>query len=159
MAPSRVMVVDDFKEWRRTVCSILGQQEELLVVGEASDGTEAIQKAGELQPDLIVLDVGLPNLNGIEAAPRISDLSPGSKIIFLSQDNDVSTVRAALSGGAWGYVHKSSAVAELLNAVTAVLKGHTFVSSNITGEELIGKKPRTLTGTSECKADIAHATD
>src|SRR6267142_3749612 len=106
MTPNRIMVVDDFKDWRLTVCSILEQSQELLVVGEASDGAEAVQKAQELQPDLIVLDIGLPKLSGIEAAPRISELSPGSKILFLSQDNDAGTIQAALGTGACGYVHK-----------------------------------------------------
>jgi CheY-like chemotaxis protein len=80
MTPNRIMVVDDFKEWRLKVCSILEESRELLVVGEASDGAEAVQKAQELQPDLIVLDIGLPKLSGIEAAPRISELSPGTKL-------------------------------------------------------------------------------
>jgi DNA-binding NarL/FixJ family response regulator len=102
MAQSRIVVVDDFKDWRRKVCSILELHQQLLVVGEASDGVEAVQKAGELQPELIVLDIGPPKLNGIEAAPRIAELSRRSKIPFLSQDNDARTIQAALGAGAWG---------------------------------------------------------
>jgi len=83
MVPSRIIVVDDFKDWRWKVRSILEQQQELLVVGEASDGAEAVQKAGELKPDVIVLDIGLPKLDGITADLRISEISPGSKILFL----------------------------------------------------------------------------
>jgi DNA-binding NarL/FixJ family response regulator len=135
MALNRIMVVDDFDDWRRKVCAILEQNQELSVVGEASDGTEAVQKAGELKPDLIVLDVGLPKLNGIEAAARISELSPWSKIVFLSQDNDAVTVQAALETGAWGYVHKLTAGAELLSAIAAVLQGLRFVSGGISGDE------------------------
>jgi DNA-binding NarL/FixJ family response regulator len=134
MAQSRIMVVDDYKDWRQKTCSIL-DQEDLRVVGEASDGAEAVQKAAELKPDLIVLDIGLPKLDGIKAALRISELSPGSKILFLSQDNDAWTVRAALGTGAWGYVHKLRAGTELLSAVKALLQGHRFVSSGISGEE------------------------
>ena len=133
MAPKRVMVVDDFSEWRRKVCSIFQQHKELLVVGEASDGAEAVRKAAELKPDLIVLDIGLPKLNGIEAAAKISELSPGSKILFLSQENDASTVEAALETGAWGYVHKLSTGAELSSAIAALLHGRRFVSPGISG--------------------------
>ena len=135
MALNRVMVVDDFTDWRRQVCSILEQHQELLVVGEASDGAEAVQRAAELKPDVIVLDIRLPKLNGIEAAAQISELSPRSKILFLSQDNDAGTVQAALKTGAQGYVHKLSAGAELLSAVAALLQGRRFVSSGIGSEE------------------------
>ena len=159
MALRRIMVVDDFNDWRETICSILEEHEELLVVADASDGAEAVQKAEELQPDLIVLDVGLPKLNGIEAALRIADVSPGSKVLFLSQDNDVSTVQAALGAGGWGYVHKLSAGTELLNAVAAVLKGHRFVSSEIRCEEPRHMKPRTLKAHHEWNADVVPATD
>jgi DNA-binding NarL/FixJ family response regulator len=132
------MVVDDFKDWRLKVCSILEQSHELLVVGEASDGAEAVRKAQELQPDLIVLDIGLPKLNGIEAAPRMSELSPSSRILFLSQDNDADSIQAALSAGAWGYVHKLSAGTELLSAVEAVLQGQKFVTGGISCRESHG---------------------
>ena len=101
------------------------------MVGEASDGEEAVKKAAELKPDVIVLDIGLPKLNGIEAAARIAKLSPESRVLFLSQDNDSGTVQAALETGALGYVHKLSAGAELLSAVAALLQGHRFVSSGI----------------------------
>src|SRR6266550_9554161 len=146
MALNRVMVVDDFTDWRRQVCSILEQHQELSVVGEASDGAEAVQKATELNPDLIVLDIGLPKLNGIEAAARISELSPRSKILFLSQDNDVGTVQAAFETGAWGYVHKLSASDELASAVAALLQGRRFVSSGISGEESRRVKPKLSPG-------------
>ena len=95
MALNRIMVVDDFRDWRREVCSILEQHQELSVVGEASDGAEAVKKAAELKPDVIVLDIGLPKLNGIEAAARIAKLFPESRVLFLSQDNDVGTVQVA----------------------------------------------------------------
>jgi DNA-binding NarL/FixJ family response regulator len=149
MTPNRIMVVDDFKEWRLKVCSILEESRELLVVGEASDGAEAVQKAQELQPDLIVLDIGLPKLSGIEAAPRISELSPGSKIIFLSQDNDAGTIQAAFGTGASGYVHKLSAGTQLLNAVAAVLQGHRFVTGGISGKNPYRANPTIATAQSD----------
>lgn len=110
-----------------------GGKPELQVVCEASDGSEAVQKADDLKPDLIVLDIGLPKLNGIEAARRIRQLSPNSKILFLSQNNDLAVVQAALGTGALGYVYKMNAQEELLSAVDAVLLGKQFVGSGLTG--------------------------
>jgi DNA-binding NarL/FixJ family response regulator len=105
---------------------------ELQVIGEASDGFQAVQKADELQPDLILLDIGLPKLNGIEAAHRISRLVPSAKILFISQESDTDVVAAALSNGAKGYLRKQNANSELLSAVEAVLQGDRFVSEELT---------------------------
>jgi DNA-binding NarL/FixJ family response regulator len=127
----RILVVDDFEAWRRFVCSTLRKNPELKVVGEASDGLEAVHKAKELQPDLIVLDLGLPTLNGIEAARQIRKLTPGSKILFVTQEGSADVVQAALSSGAQGYILKARAVIDLLPAVEAVLKGRQFVSSGL----------------------------
>jgi DNA-binding NarL/FixJ family response regulator len=127
----RVLVVDDYEPFRRFVCSTLGTRPELQIVGEASDGLEAVHKAGELQPDLIVLDIGLPTLNGIEAARRIRKLSPESKILFVSQESSADVVQEALSLGALGYVVKTHAGSELLAAVGAVRQGRQFVRSGL----------------------------
>jgi DNA-binding NarL/FixJ family response regulator len=127
----RVLVVDDFKAFRQFVVSVLGKRPELQVIAEASNGTEAVQKAEELQPDLIVLDIGLPILNGIEAAKRIHRVAPNAKIIFLTQNNDADVVRTALSNGAMGYVLKLDANQHLLHAVEAVLQGDRFVSVSV----------------------------
>jgi DNA-binding NarL/FixJ family response regulator len=125
----RILVADDFEAWRRQVRLLLQPRPECEVIAEASDGLEAIQKAEELNPDLIVLDIGLPGLNGIEAARRIRKLSPNSKIVFLSQHDDPDVVEAALGTSALGYVQKFDALSELLPAVDAVLGGKQFVSS------------------------------
>jgi DNA-binding NarL/FixJ family response regulator len=132
----RILITDDFKEWRRQVRSLFQARPAWQVIAEASDGSEAVQKAEELKPDLILLDIGLPKVNGIEAARRIRQLAPNSKIIFLSQNNDVDIVRAALSTGASGYVRKTDVKKELLPAVDAVLSGKQFVSSSLKGYEL-----------------------
>jgi CheY-like chemotaxis protein len=105
------------------------------VIAEAVDGSEVIQKAEALKPDLIVLDIGLPKLNGIEAARRIRQLAPSSKIIFLSQYNSLDVVQAALSTGALGYVCKTDAGRALLPAADAALRGRQFVSSSLEGYE------------------------
>jgi DNA-binding NarL/FixJ family response regulator len=112
---------------------MLEARPELQVVGEASDGLEAVQKAKELQPDLICLDIGMPTLNGIEAAHRISRLVPAAKILFISQDSDAEVVAEAFNNGAKGYVFKLDAVRELLLAVESVLRGQRFISAGVTG--------------------------
>jgi DNA-binding NarL/FixJ family response regulator len=131
-APVRVLVVDDYEPFRRFLCETLEARPELQVIGEASDGFQAVQKADELQPDLILLDIGLPKLNGIEAAHRISRLVPSAKILFISQESDTDVVAAALSNGAKGYLRKQNANSELLSAVEAVLQGDRFVSEELT---------------------------
>jgi DNA-binding response OmpR family regulator len=110
----------------------------LQIVGEASDGLETVRKAEALQPDLIVLDIGLPTLNGIEAARRIRKLSPGSKILFISQESSSAIVHEALALGALGYVVKTHAGNELLEAVDTVLRGGQFVGSGIAGHDFAG---------------------
>lgn len=121
-------MVDGFEPWRRFASSTLRKKAGLQVVGEASDGLEAFQKAVELEPDLILLDIGLPSVNGIEAARRIREMVPEAKIIFLSEESSVEIVQEAMSFGACGYVFKTMAASDLLTAVETVLSGLKFVS-------------------------------
>ncbi len=127
-AAVRVLVVEDFAAFRQFTCEALGSMRNVQIVGEVSDGLEAIQKAVELKPDLILLDIGLPTLNGIEVARQIRKLVPESKIIFLSQESSADIVQEALNLGAVGYIVKARTNRELLPAVGAVLAGKTFVS-------------------------------
>ena len=124
----RVLVVDDFEPFRRFVCSTLGQKPNLQVVGEASDGLEAVQKAEQLQPDLVVLDIGLPSLHGIEAARRILRCCSKSKILIVSQEFSAEVLQEALSTGAAGYVVKTRAGSDLLLAVETKVLRRNFVS-------------------------------
>ena len=86
---ARILLVDDHAPWRQQVHSILRKQPELSIVAEVADGLKAVQKAQELQPDLILLDIGLPNLNGLEAAKAIRQVAPKARIVFLTQNNDI----------------------------------------------------------------------
>ncbi|MGB7730829.1 MAG: response regulator [Candidatus Acidiferrum sp.] len=135
MSSLRILITDDYADWRRQVHLVLQARPEWQVISEASDGLEAVQKAQALKPDIILLDIGLPKLNGIEAARQIRQVSPTSKIVFLSQNNDLDIVRAALSTGVDGYVRKTDAKRELLPAMDAVLRGKQFVSSSVKGLE------------------------
>ena len=125
----RILVVDDFEKFRQFVVEMLGKRPELQVVGEASDGLEALQKAVELRPDLILLDISLPSLNGIEVARQMRSLVPESKIIFLTRESSSDVVQEALGLGARGYVTKNMVLADLFAAVETVLLGMTFVSN------------------------------
>ena len=127
----RILVADDYEGWRRQVRSLLRARPEWQVIAEAADGPETVQKAEELKPDLILVDIGLPKLNGIEAARRIRQLTPNSKIMFLSMYNSPDVVQAGLSTGALGYVRKTDVKKELLPAMDAVLRGKQFVSSSL----------------------------
>lgn len=127
----RVLVVDDFEPFRSFVCSELKKKAELEVICEVADGLAAVQKAEELKPDLILLDISLPSLNGIEAGRQIRQLTPNARILFLSQESSEDVVQEALSLGARGYVIKTQAGSELLPAVEAVLQGKKFVSKGV----------------------------
>ena len=127
----RILVADGFEPWRRFVSSFLQKKPGWLLVAEASDGLQAVQKALEHKPDLILLEISLPKLSGIEAARLIRELAPNSKIIFATTQDDLAYVQEALRVGASGYVLKSSAVGELGKAVQAVVQGKRFVSSGI----------------------------
>jgi len=123
------MVVEDFPSFRQYLLLKLGERADLKVICEVADGLEAVKKAQELQPDLILLDIGLPTLDGMGAARRIRGLAPESKIIFLSQETGAEFIQEAASLGAGGYVFKTLAESQLLPAIDAVLSGQRFVSN------------------------------
>jgi len=130
----RILIVEDFEPYRAYVASLLNEKAGLQIVCEAGDGLRGVEKAQELRPDLILMDVGLPGLNGIEAARQILNVIPKAKIIFLTQETSADVVHEALNVGARGYVVKSRAGSELFEAIDAALQGRRFVSSGLDGQ-------------------------
>jgi len=129
----RILVVEDFAPFRRALCLILAKRPNLLVVGEVSDGLMAVSQARELQPDLILLDVGLPTLDGMEAARQIRTHCPASKILFVTLESSSHFVQEAFNVGAVAYVVKMRAGRDLLPAVDAALNGRQFRSAALSG--------------------------
>ncbi|HEY2645506.1 MAG TPA: response regulator [Candidatus Acidoferrales bacterium] len=127
------MVADDYKAWRRQAGILLHADPNLEIICEVSDGQEAVRMAENLRPDLVLLDIGLPKLNGLEAARQIRKLAPKIKILFLTQESSVDVAHVALGMGALGYVVKAYAGTELLVAVQSALQGRQFVSEGLSG--------------------------
>lgn len=125
---NRILVVDDFEPFRSLVASLLQGRNEWQIIAEATDGCEAVEKALELRPELILLDIGLPKINGIQAAREIVKTSPQCKIIFLTQETSADVVQEAVRLRASGYVAKVRAQRDLIAAIEAVLAGKSFFS-------------------------------
>ena len=128
--PLKILVVEDHALIRHFICTALRQRAEFQIT-EAADGLEAVQKAEELQPDLVLVDINLPKLNGFEVTKQVRRLVPNARLLFMSQESSPDVVRTALSLGASGYVQKASAATDLLPAIDAVLAGQRFVSGSI----------------------------
>jgi len=127
----RVLIVEDHDPYREFLSSVIRKRPEFRVISQAADGVQAVRIAEELRPDLILLDIGLPGLNGIEAARRILRLCPDSKILFVSQESTEEIVLEALSTGANGYLLKTDVASELMAAISSVLMGERFMSMSI----------------------------
>lgn len=132
----RVLVVDDFMAFQRLILWIFHDWAELKVVGQAVDGAEAIAKAQELQPDVIVLDIGLPDSNGIEVARSIRAAAKDARIVFSTENPSIDVAREALKVGD-AFVLKSDATSDILKAIEAVVHGEKFVSRSLAGSKLI----------------------
>ena len=132
---ARILLVDDFEPFRRVVSAIVQARPEWQIVGEACDGSEAVQMTRHLLPDIVVLDIGMPVLNGIEAAKRIRQDSPTSKIIFLTQNNDEDIRLEALATGAEAYLLKANAGSEFLPSIEAALKDRYRADADLPTEQ------------------------
>ncbi len=122
----RILIVDDYEPWRRYVRSILEADADLVILGESADGLDAIKQSEELQPGLILLDIHLPSMNGLEVARHIGVVSPESQIVFVSSSQSIEVMREALKFGA-GFVMKTDAEQDLLPIVQAICRNEPFV--------------------------------
>lgn len=128
---TRVLIADDHGVVRKGLRLQLEQYPDVEVVGEAADGREAVRMAGELQPDIVIMDIGMPNLNGVEATAQITKRSPAPGVIILSMHSDEEYLMRALSAGAKGYLLKDTADVDLFRAVEAVRQGKSFFSPTV----------------------------
>jgi DNA-binding NarL/FixJ family response regulator len=122
----RILIVDDYEPWRRYVRSVLADDQDLVILGECADGLDAIKQSEELQPGLVLLDIQLPSINGLEVARQIGVVSPETKVLFLSSTQSVEVMREALKFGA-GFVMKTDAEHDLLPIVRAICRNQPFV--------------------------------
>src|SRR5579864_3300012 len=155
MEPIRLLVADDHEIVRKGIRSLLEAQPGWLVTGEASDGREAVEKARDLKPDVTVLDISMPSLNGLEAARQMIKNDARAKILILTQHESDPLIREVLDAGARGYVLKSDASRDLITAVNAVRSNKTFFTAKVAQIVLDGyleKKPR-KTNTEERKGE------
>jgi two-component system NarL family response regulator len=127
----RVLIIDDFKPWSELVTSILEEEGGTEIVGVASNGRDGIRKAVDLAPDVVLLDINLPGMNGFEAAGHIRTLAPNSRVLFVSDHHSHGLAQAAAAAGARGYVSKSNALTELPAAIAAVAAGKVYVSREL----------------------------
>jgi DNA-binding NarL/FixJ family response regulator len=123
----RILVVEDNSFWQEIIVRKIQEQDNLQVIAVVADGLEAVHNAEELQPDLMLLDIGLPRLNGIEVAKRVRKMAPAVRILFVSADPCSDIIREALRVGALGYVYKPNVGSDLLPTIQAILEGEQFV--------------------------------
>ncbi|MCR4290084.1 MAG: response regulator transcription factor [Candidatus Scalindua sp.] len=131
MYKTKVLLVDDHTIVREGIRALLDVRENIEVIGEAEDGRQAVEKAGELTPDIILIDITMPNLNGIEATRQIKKKSPEIKLLALTAHDNKEYIHQILQAGASGYLLKDFAVSDLVSAINAVKKGDIFLSPPI----------------------------
>lgn len=127
----RILLVDDAAHWRKFVSFILRINPELEIVSDASTGDEAVEKAAELNPDIVLLDIHLPGISGLEAGRRILTHDPNTKLVFVSQEGDPEVVHEALRLGAAAFVLKPDAASQLVAAIHSATRGQVFLSRSL----------------------------
>ncbi len=130
---TRVLLADDHKILRQGLRTLLEQEKDIQVVGEADNGRLSVELTGELAPDVVIMDVAMPDLNGIDATRRITEADPRTRVLALSMHSDGRYVRGMLQAGARGYILKDCAAEELTHAIRTVMAGQVYVSPGVTG--------------------------
>ena len=147
----KVLIVDDHEIMRDGMSALLHKYSEFEVVGQAADGREALEMASQLKPDLVIMDVGMPNLNGVDATRQLLTQQPDLRVMALSTHSDGPVVAKMIKAGASGYMLKESAFEELIEGITALLEGKTFLCkkiSKVVFSEYVGMitNPKTKNG-------------
>ena len=142
---TRILIADDHGVLRGGLRNLLSPESDLDVVGEAEDGAQAVQLARQLRPDLILMDISMPNLGGIEALKQLGEVLPDTKVLMLTVHEDESLLRKAIQAGASGYVVKRAAESELINAIRTVIKGDIYIHPAMTRALLKGFAPARVT--------------
>ncbi len=130
---TRVLLADDHKILRQGLRTLLEQEKDIQIVGEADNGRSSVKLTGELAPDVVIMDVAMPDLNGIDATRRITEIEPRTRVLALSMHSDGRYVRGMLQAGARGYILKDCAAEELTHAIRTVMAGQVYVSPGVTG--------------------------
>ena len=138
MSKIRVLIADDHALVREGIAAFLRMNDDIEVVGEASDGIEAIERAGKIRPDIILMDIGMPRLGGLEAMVELKKTDPAVKVIVLTQYDDREYISRFLKAGVSGYLLKKAVGSELVNAIRAVHRGEFYLFSGITSEVVSG---------------------
>ncbi len=146
MTKLRIVLADDHETVREGLKMIVNAQEDMEVVGVASDGREAVTRAQELQPDVLVMDVSMPNLNGLKATEKINELCPQVKVLTLSRHADDGYIRELLGAGARAYVLKQSAPSELIHAIRAIAAGGKYIDPKLAGKVMDNYSDRAVRG-------------
>ena len=137
MSLVRILVVDEVEGWRQLATSVLRAEPSFEVICEVSDGLKAVKLTARVQPDVVLLNIGLPGPSGIVAAGWIRKLAPDARIVFVCEDFDVAMVKATQHLGAWGYFLKSDTAQELVAAIHSVVRGEKFISSSLAGHNFL----------------------
>jgi DNA-binding NarL/FixJ family response regulator len=145
MCPASILVADDHDVVRQGLRSIIQEQPQWKIIAEVKDGRDAVAKASELKPDIAILDISMPSLNGLDATRQISKLNTHTKILILSMHDSEQVIENVLNAGAWGYVLKADAASDLVRAMQALLAGQTFFTqkaSQLVLDGFNGKRPK-----------------
>jgi DNA-binding NarL/FixJ family response regulator len=157
---TRILLADDHGIVREGLKTLIREQADMIVVGEAADGAGAINLAAELKPDVVVLDISMPEPGGAAATRKIKKANPRTKVITLTVHEDKSYLEQLLSAGASGYVLKRTAPGELINAIRAVMKGGTYLDPNVAGavvENFVWKqRPQAAEGLTDRETSVSR---
>ena len=153
----RILIADDHEVVRRGLCTLLQMQEGWEICGEAKDGREAVEMAKQLKPDVVILDIGMPNLNGLAATRQLAQQRAEQKIIVLTITDSDQVIREALNAGARGFVLKSDAARDLVSAVEALQRGRMFFTPRVNDMVLAGFLDKGYNGTSDELPHVAEA--